>query len=57
MLRIQTANPAPPKQVGLVRADIRAAGVVEHLADLDAATEQLDAGSLDVGNNQIQALG
>ena len=33
------------------------AGVVEHLADLDSATEQLVAGGLDVGDDQVQALG
>ena len=30
---------------------------VEHLADLDAATEQLLAGGLDVGDDQVKALG
>jgi hypothetical protein len=29
---------------------------VEHLADLDAATEQLVAGGLDVGDDQVQPL-
>src|SRR3984893_15985727 len=57
MLGIRTANPAPPKQVGLVRASVHAAGVVERLADLDAATEQLLAGGRDVGDDQVQALG
>jgi hypothetical protein len=38
MLGIRTADPEPPKQVGLVRAGVHAAGAVEHLADLDAAT-------------------
>ena len=57
MLGIRTADPEPPKQVGLVRAGVHAAGVVEHLADLDAATEQLVAGGLDVGDDQVQALG
>ena len=32
------------------------AGVVEGLADLDAASEQLLAGGLDVGDDQIEAL-
>src|SRR5271167_5172631 len=41
MLGIPTADPAPPKQVGLVLASVHAAGVVEHLADPDATTEQL----------------
>ena len=57
MLGIRTADPEPPKQVGLVRASVHAAGVVEHLADLDAAIEQLVAGGLDVGDDQVQALG
>jgi len=30
---------------------------VERLADLDAATEQLGAGGLDVGDDQVQPLG
>ena len=30
---------------------------MEHLADLDAATEQFVAGGLDVGDDQVQALG
>ena len=57
MVGIRTADPEPPKQVGLVRASVHAVGVVEHLADLDAATEQLVAGGLDVGDDQVQALG
>src|SRR5882724_11916521 len=57
VLGIRTANPDPPKQIGLVRADVRVAGAVEHLADLDAATEQLVAGGLDVGDDQVQSLG
>ena len=57
MLGIRTADPEPPKQVGLVRASVHAGGVVEHLADLDAATEQLVAGGLDIGDDQVQALG
>ena len=56
MLGIGTADPEPPEQIGLVRAGIHAAGVVEHLADLDAAAEQLVAGGLDVGNDQVQSL-
>jgi hypothetical protein len=50
---IRTANPEPPKQVGLVRASVHVAGVVEHLADPNAATEQLVAGVLDVGDDQV----
>ena len=57
MLGIRTADPGLPKQVGLVCASVHAAGAVEHLADLDAATEQLFAGGLDVGDGHIQALG
>ena len=36
---------------------MRVARVVEHLADLDAAIEQLLAGGFDVGDDQVQALG
>ena len=57
MLGIRTADPEPPKQVGLVRAGVHAAGVVENLADLDAASEQFVAGGGDVGDDQVQALG
>ena len=57
MLGIRTADPEPPKQIGLVRAGVHVAGVVEHLADLDAATEQFVAGGLDVGDDQVQSLG
>src|SRR6202011_1881455 len=57
MLRIRTADPDPSKQVGLVRARVDAGGVVEHFADLDAAIEQFFAGGLDVGDDQVQALG
>ena len=57
MLGIRTADPEPPKQVGLVRASVHAAGVVEHLADLDAASEQLVAGGCDVGDDQVQCPG
>src|SRR5882672_3410120 len=55
-LGIPTADPLPPKQVGLIRASVYAAGVMEHVADLDAATEQLRASGLDVGDDQVQAL-
>jgi len=57
MLGIRTADPEAPKQVGLVRASVHAGVVVEHLADLDAPTEQLVAGGLDVGDDHVQALG
>src|SRR4029077_15880853 len=57
MLGIRTADPLPAKQIGFVRAVIHAAGVVERLADLDAASKQILAGGLDVGDDQVQALG
>ena len=58
MLRVRTANPAPPKQVGLVRTGVNAVGVVEHFADLYAATDQFVAGGLNVGDNQmLRSLG
>jgi hypothetical protein len=57
MLGIRTADPDPSKQVGLVRARVHAGVVVEHFADLRAAIEQLFAGGLDVGDDQVQALG
>src|SRR4051794_9694388 len=44
---IRTANPEPPKQVWLVSASVHLASVVEHLANPDAATEQLVARDLD----------
>ena len=37
-LGIRTADPDAPKYVGLVRAVVRVAGSVEHLADLNSAT-------------------
>src|SRR5712675_1410207 len=37
MFGICAADPDPPEQIGLVRAGVDAAGVVERLADLDAA--------------------
>src|ERR1051326_6181055 len=56
MLWVQTADSQPSKQIGLVLADIYAAGIVECLAHLDAAREQILAGSFDVGNDQVQPL-
>jgi hypothetical protein len=49
----------PSKQVGLVRASVRAGGAVEDFADLDVATEQRGAGGPNVGDDQImvKALG
>src|SRR5580704_3438041 len=41
MLRVRTADAAPPKQVRLVRTSVNAIRVVEHFADLYAATDQL----------------
>src|SRR5919112_5345522 len=57
MLGIRTADSNTPEQVGLVRASVHVAGAVERLADLHAATEQLLASSLDVGNDEVQSLG
>src|ERR1700730_11649436 len=56
MLGIRTADPGASKQVGLLGARVHAF-VVEHLADLEAAIEQRFAGGLDVGDDQVQALG
>src|SRR5688572_50390 len=50
ILGIWAADAEPPKKVGVVRAVVHAAAVVEHLADRDAATEQLVAGGLYVGD-------
>ena len=55
MRGIRATQANPPKQIGLVRAGVHAL-VVKHFADLDAATEQLGAHGLDVGNDQVQAL-
>jgi hypothetical protein len=57
MRGIRTADPGPSKQVGLVRASVHAARAVKRLADLDAAIEQLFAGGLDIGDDQVKALG
>ena len=57
MLGIRPGNSDPPEQVGFVRAGVCATGVVEHAADLHAATDQFFAGCLDVGDNQVQPLG
>ncbi len=56
-LGIRAADAAPSEQVRLVRAGAHVALVVEHLTDRDATGEQLLAGGLDVGDDQIQALG
>jgi hypothetical protein len=40
-----------------VRARVDAAGVVEHLGCVDAVCDQFGARSLDVGDDQVQALG
>jgi hypothetical protein len=57
MLGIKTARSEPPKQIRLVGAKINAAGVVEHITDLDAATEQRLAGGDDIGDDEVQTLG
>jgi mono/diheme cytochrome c family protein len=44
MLGVPTADPLSPKQVGLIWASVYAAGVMEHLADLDAAGLAIGAG-------------
>src|ERR1700728_4299987 len=54
MRRIWTLHPCPPEQVGVVRTGVRIAGAMEDLADLNTATEQILAGSLDVGDDQIK---
>src|ERR1700722_12490447 len=56
MLGIRTADPKPPKQIRLVWARIHAAGVVEHLADFDAATDKLLTRRRNVGDDQVQSL-
>jgi hypothetical protein len=43
VLRVQSANPSPPKKVRLVRTGVNAVGVVKDLADLDAAIDQFAA--------------
>ena len=57
MLGIGTAQPPPPKQVGLVRACVHTAGVVEDFARIDAMREEFGARSLDIRDNQVQTLG
>ena len=53
MLRIRTADSEPSEQVGPVYAGVHVASAVERLANLDAAIEQLGAGGLDVGDDQV----
>src|SRR2546430_4788104 len=55
MVGVGTADASPSKQVGLVRTGIYAAGSVEYLADVDAAIQQMIAGRLNVGDDQVQA--
>src|SRR5258705_437126 len=55
MLGIRTANPEPSKEVRLIPAGVHAF-VVEHLTNLDAATEQLLTSGPEVGDDQVQAL-
>ena len=57
LLGIRTANPEAPKKVGLVRTSVNDVGLVKYLADLDTATEQVLADGLDVGDDQVKALG
>src|SRR5271167_1365521 len=57
MFGIRTADPKPSKQVGPIRPSVHAGGIVEDIADLDTATEQFAAGGLDVGDDQVKALG
>src|SRR5258705_5716547 len=57
MLGIRTADPEPPKQVGLVSASVHAARVVEHFGRVDAVRDEFLARSLDVGDDQVQTLG
>jgi len=49
MGRVWTAGPQTSKQVGLIGPSVHVAAV-EHWADLDAPTEQLFPGGLDVGD-------
>ena len=54
--RIRAAQPDPPKQIRLVRANVHVAAGVKRFADRNAAAEQRVAGGLDVGDDEIQAL-
>ena len=56
MLGVWTADPKAPKQVRLIRAGVLVASVKD-LADLDAPTEQFITGALDIGCDQVKALG
>ena len=56
MLGIRPLTPEASKEVGFVRTSVHLAGV-EHLANFDAATEQFLAGGLDIGDDQVEALG
>src|ERR1700730_11763970 len=56
VLGIRTADAHTSKQEWLVRARVHAF-VVKHLANLDATIEQLFAGGLEVGDDQVHALG
>jgi hypothetical protein len=48
MFGIRTADSAPPKQIGFVRAVVHVGRAVEHLTDSNSATEELVAGRLDI---------
>src|SRR6185312_9169495 len=54
--RIRAAQPDPSEQIGLVRANVHVAAGVERLTDRNAAAEQLVAGGLDVGDDEVEAL-
>src|SRR6202044_250607 len=56
VLGIRPAYAQPPKQVWLVIAGVHAGGIVEHFADLDAATEQFVAHGVNAGDDQVKAL-
>ena len=49
VLGIWAVDPQPPKQIGLVLASVHVAAVVEYLADLDAARDNLIAHGVDAG--------
>ena len=57
MRRIRAADARPPEQIRLVRAEVPVALAMERLADGDAARDQIFSRSLDVGDDQVQALG
>src|SRR3954447_4653492 len=56
MLRISTADPSPPKQVGLIRASVNATSIVERFAHMDAVCYEFGPSSFKIGDDQVQAL-